>query len=655
MTDPNDPTELPPLLEGFQRAIDEEVLAIEQDLARRGLDEPVVAAGGHEADVDASGSAYDWTLPPGRYAIRTDDAVRVVCRDSEAQGFVGRWEPSTRTVRVHLPESLGKLAGPAELRFDPTWLLSALAGRLSSIGSDPEAYHTETALSLFGMRYPETGHRAVPEAREDGLNEGQRGALGRILGSRVQLVWGPPGTGKTLLLGRATGELARDGRVLVAATTNAAVDQAARRIAEGMGTAAVADGRILRVGAGYRPDPELDLSLEAVLARQEERDPGRFTRLLVELEQELGLRPDRSPAMSPSRRYGVVLARARVAGSTGALSRAGLILGELQRARARLLARADVIATTFAHLTLREDLWAQRFHSFVVDEASAAPLPYVFAGACLASDRAVAVGDFQQLPAVVRSRDGEAARWLGRDIFRQTGAIDPESGRNLPDPHDGLCAMLTEQYRMVPEIRQLVSGLYYGGRLKDAPSVTSGRSGLAPLVLVDTSSLRPVVEREEGSRANAAHVETLVRLLELLGRSGVSDVGVVTPYRLQSRRIFQQVRSRLGRSAPRDLEIATIHRFQGREKTAVIVDTVDGPPGASWFLNERRNADFPRLLNVAISRSRDALILIGSPDGLRRVLPENALLVRVLEAIRGDGVTLEASRLAGAASRLWRT
>ena len=653
MTAQNDPTDVTTLLDGFQRAIEEEVLAIEQDLARRGLDEPVVAAGGHEAEVDASGFAYDWTLPPGRYAIRTDDAVRVACRDAEVQGFVGRWDHSTRTVRVHLPESLGKLAGPAELRFDPTWLLSALAGRLSSIGTEPRAYHTETALSLFGLRYPETGRRPVPEAGEDGLNEGQRVALCRILGSRAQLVWGPPGTGKTLLLGRAVRELAREGRVLVAATTNAAVDQAARRIAEGLGAEAVAEGRVLRVGAGYRPDAELDLSLEAVLARREQRDPGRLSRLLEELEAELGLRPDRSRQADPLRRYGAVLARARAGGSTGALARAGLVLGELQRSRARLLARADVIVTTFAHLTLREDLWALRFRSFVVDEASAAPLPYVFAGACLASDRAVAVGDFQQLPAVVRSREGEAARWLGRDIFRQSGAIDPEAGRNLPDTRDQLCAMLTEQYRMVPEIRRLVSGLFYGGRLKDAPAGGSCRAGLAPLVLVDTSTLKPVVEREEGSRANPAHVETLIRLLELLGRSGVSDVGVVTPYRLQSRRIAQQVRSRLGRSAPRELEIATIHRFQGREKTAVIVDTVDGPPGASWFLNERRNPDFPRLLNVAISRSREALIVVGSPDGLRRVLPQGALLVQVVEEIQRDGVTLEASRLAGVAGDLW--
>jgi len=144
----------------------------------------------------------------------------------------------------------------------------------------------------------------------------------------------------------------------------------------------------------------------------------------------------------------------------------------------------------------------------------------------------------------------------------------------------------------------------------------------------------------------------LVQLLELLGLRGVNDVGVVTPYRLQSRRIFGQVRARLGRSAPRDLEVATIHRFQGREKSVVILDTVDAPPGGSWFLNERRNPDFPRLLNVAMSRSRETLIVVGTGAGLAKTLPPDALLLRTVDTIRERGRVIDGSRLAGQGSAL---
>ncbi len=633
-------------LEGFQQAIDEEILAIQDDLARRGIGQPVEASGGHEVDTDSTGFVYDWTLPPGKYVIRVDDAVRVACQAGETLGFVTRWDPPTRVLRVGVPDWLGRLAGRADLTFDPTWLLRALDGRLAAIDSDSTSYHTGTAMRLFGARFPETGTREAGAAQRDGLNDCQARALGRILGSRTQLVWGPPGTGKTRLLGQAVTALAEEGKVLVLATTNVSVDEAARRVSVRMGSESVAEGRIVRVGAGYSPSGDADLSIEAIVQRREDRDPGRLTRLLEDLESELGVGRPRTAGAGLRQRYGAVLARARAGTAAGALARVGHLTAELQRAGARVLTRADVVLTTFARLTLRDDLWGLRFQSLLVDEASMAPLPYLFAGACLASDRAVAVGDFRQLPSVVTSRGAEAARWLRRDIFRQSGSIDPENGRDLPDPRDELCAMLTEQYRMASRIRLLVSDLFYGGRLTDAPSVSSRQTATSPLVLVDTETLRPEVERAEGSRANAAHVEVLVQLLELLGRRGVTDVGIVTPYRLQSRRIFHRVRARLGRAAPTGLEVATIHRFQGREKAAVILDTVDAPPGGSWFLNERRNPDFPSLLNVALSRSRETLIVVGTSGGLRQTLPPEALLIRTLETIRERGRVIDGAHLA---------
>ena len=103
---------------------------------------------------------------------------------------------------------------------------------------------------------------------------------------------------------------------------------------------------------------------------------------------------------------------------------------------------------------------------------------------------------------------------------------------------------------------------------------------------------------------------------------------------------------RLGRTAPRGLEIATIHRFQGREKSVVILDTVDAPPGGSWFLNESRNPDFPRLFNVALSRSRDSLVIVGTQAGLRRTLPAGSLLPRVLDRVVESGSVLDASSVA---------
>lgn len=643
-------TRLAPLLDGLLHgclaAVDEEILAVREDLRRRGIDGPVPASGGARIETGTAGPLYAWSLPPGRYAIRPEDAVRVETERGGGLGFVSAFDPRGPSVRVRLGEWLGPHPGPALLTFDPTWLLEALAGRLHEVEEDPGRFHPVTALRLFGQEYPGTGEREPGATEADGLDPSQRAALARVLGSASQFVWGPPGTGKTRLLGHAVASLAREGRVLVVATTNVAVDEAAASVATRLGEAAVAGNRVVRPGAADSLTGDPRLSLEAAVERAEAREPGRMSRVLSELEGTLldGAGRAATPGLTLAERHARLLGLARRHGDDDLLARAARLSGERARAERRALDGADVIVTTFARLAAREELAEQRFGTVVIDEAAAAPLPYVLFAACLASDRAAAFGDFQQLPPVVMSRGPAARRWLSRDLFRQAGVVTEGPGE-LPSPSDRLCAMLDRQYRMRPPIRALVGDLFYGGRLLDAPEVERRGGAGGAIALVDTTSLEPSVERTDGSRENAAHVEVLLQALELLARAGVEDIAVVTPYRAQSRRLGRLVRARLGRAAPAGLEISTIHRFQGREKSVVILDTVDAPPGRSWFLDERRNPEFPRLLNVALSRSRDLLLVVATVQGLARTLPAEALLNRVVARVVADGVRIDGRRV----------
>ena len=639
-------TPLDELLDGGLLALDEEIDAVREDLQSRGLGSPLSASDGIRIGRPGLATQYEWTLPPGRYSIRLDDAVRVECERGSGLGFVTKFDAARPAVRVRLGEWLGPHPGPATLTFDPTWLLEALAFRLREIGDDPQRFYPSTALRLFGREFPETGRSELPSDVDEGLNDSQQDALVRILGSRAQLVWGPPGTGKTRLLGSAVAALARTGRVLVVATTNVAVDEAASRIVDCLGGAAVEQNRLIRVGAEFSPTGDPALAPEAAVERAERREPTRVSRALLELEGTLldGRSRKETADLMLAERQARILARARGEGDDALVQRAGRLTGDLVRATRRVLDDADVVLTTFARLAVRDELAAQRFAFVVIDEASTAPLPYVLHAACLASEGAAAFGDFQQLPPVVVSRGGYARRWLSRDLFRETGVVTGSEMEQLPSPDDRLCAMLVEQYRMRPAIRALVGDLFYGGRLLDAAPIVEADNRAPALVLLETGHLDPAVNRVDGSRENSIHLEVITQLLEVLGREGVTDVGVVTPYRAQTRSLWRAVHGRLGRTAPSNLEISTIHRFQGREKSVVILDTVDAPPGLSWFLNERRNPDFPRLLNVALSRSRDLLIVVGTSAGLTRTLPSDALLNRVVQRITRDGETIDARR-----------
>jgi hypothetical protein len=443
------------------------------------------------------------------------------------------------------------------------------------------------------------------------------------------------------LVAQAAVELSAEGRVLVVAGTNGAVDEVAARIRSLMDPQSISANQVIRVGAEFGGASDPELSLEAAVQRRIEGGAGGIARALDELEGQHDLRAPAGNGPAPGAR--ARLARLRAVALGGDDPGAGRTLGRLAVAVTRqailALEDADVVLTTLARLAVREELRNLRFESVILDEASAAPLPYAALAAAHARSRAVAVGDFQQLPPIVQSDGPAADRWLRRDVFRETEVVrgGPSGEVALPSPRDALCAMLTVQYRMAPAIRALVSELFYADRLEDAPELRRGAPGWEPLLLLDTSALDPRVERLEGSRRNRVHAEVVVRLLELAADAGLQEVAVVSPYRQQTRAVRELVTGRLGAAAPRGLEVSTIHRFQGREKTLVVIDTVDAPPGRSWFLDERRNPDLPRLLNVALSRAQEMLVVVGCVDGLRKTLPQSALLNRVIERVGRHG------------------
>ena len=477
-------------------AIDEEIEAVTADLSRRRLDRPIPALSGRLRGEAGTGYRYAFQIAGGTYDIRADDRVRIHAGGREALGVVHRFDRTLGLLQAVSPEWLGERLDGAELEFDPTWLLRELSTRLAEVGQDPEEYFPDTVLGAFGRLPPRLGRESPRLDSSADLNEPQRDALERVLGSSAQLVWGPPGTGKSRLVARAALELALRGRVLVAATTNGAVDEIARRLASIADPALLDRDRIIRVGFDLGAAPDTRIDLGAALARRIDGGAGGVDRTLAEHEEQLGARPPagsregRPPALNPYARAGRLLSLARSRGNAESARALGRVMLEIARQAEAVLEEADIVLTTFARLSIREELRELRFESLLIDEASTAPLPYVALAASRVAGPAIAVGDFQQLPPVVSSTAPAAMRWLRTDLFREAGVVggagagaeaggDPEAGAALPSPNDGLCAMLDLQYRMAPDIRELVSGFFYGGRLRDAPEIAERAADVA--------------------------------------------------------------------------------------------------------------------------------------------------------------------------------
>ena len=387
--------ELKRLITGCRAAIDEEIDAVRADLERRGIAGPIAPVAGTPVSGVGTTRLYDWTLPPGRYGMRVDDAVTIETGNGSGLGVVVRFDPSRNVLRTATESSFGSPPGPATLTFDPTWLLSALDSRLAYIDDNPRKFHADTILKLFGFRYPGVGDAGVERHADTDLNASQVTALSRVLGSDIQFIWGPPGTGKTHVLGHAAAELAASGRVLVVASTNVAVDEAAARITRVLGPDAVEANRIIRFGAGEIPASDPSLSVDASVTRAERLVPGGLTRVLEEAGDRLGTRlaPDDTMAIATSR---VLAAAARSADPSDA-ALASRVGAAYQAAVRRALESADVVLATLARISVRDELAALRFTSVLIDEASAVTLPYALFAAALAERRVAVFGDFQHI------------------------------------------------------------------------------------------------------------------------------------------------------------------------------------------------------------------------------------------------------------------
>lgn len=293
------------------------------------------------------------------------------------------------------------------------------------------------------------------------------------------------------------------------------------------------------------------------------------------------------------------------------------------------------------------------FDVVIVDEASMVLLPALYFAAGLAREKVVVSGDFRQLPPIVQTDQKAIIDEIGNDVFEAAGvtrAVD--DGRT--DPR---MAFLKEQYRMHRSICDLISAFMYRGKLRTSVHVEErpieARDPLTgPLTIVDTSSLWPFeTQTTSFSRYNLVHALVVRNLVQQLHEAGnVQDgqaLGVCTPYSAQAkliRRLIEDENDLKGIVYP-----GTVHRYQGDEKTAIIIDIPESV-GGSRFIGRFLQGDHPsddgaKLLNVAVSRAREHLVIVANLTYLDGRLPSGALLRDMLFKMQAAGRILDAREI----------
>ena len=422
----------------------------------------------------------------------------------------------------------------------------------------------------------------VPESELPHLNAGQRAWIADAeTGKSLSILHGPPGTGKTTSLiafiGRA---VTRGEKLLVCAPSNAAVDLLVTGCAD-RGWPVVRIGHPMRLDEsviqwGLDAQVEKDASFKQVKALRKRADASwkeanRFHR---------NFGPEERAARTHNKR------EARSLESEAA---------DLESYIAERLVRdAAVVCCTLAGAA--DELVARmQFDWVVMDESGQAMQP----AALIAMRRAkklILAGDPFQLPPVIKS---DEAIKKGLEISILERAMGPQ------------VHMLTEQYRMHPQIMAPASAAFYEGKLQASARMPQHRCDEQALLFIDTAGRGFEEEQAPGSESSLNKEEAcfvIERVEELLANHPDYSIGIIAPYRAQVDQLITQMTERLGPNCfeTNSITCATVDAFQGQERDIMVISlTRSNGTGEIGFLKEYRR------MNVAMTRAKHHLLIVG--------------------------------------------
>ncbi|XP_075390457.1 DNA replication ATP-dependent helicase/nuclease DNA2 [Tenrec ecaudatus] len=292
-----------------------------------------------------------------------------------------------------------------------------------------------------------------------------------------------------------------------------------------------------------------------------------------------------------------------------------------------------IVATTC--MGINHPIFSRKMFDFcIVDEASQISQP-VCLGPLFFSRRFVLVGDHQQLPPLVLNREARALG-MSESLFQRLGQ------------NTSAVVQLTVQYRMNSKIMSLSNKLIYEGKLEcgsdkvahaviNLPNVKNVQLELDadfsenswlnevlepnnPVCFLNTDKIPAPEQVEKRGVSNIVEAKLIAFLTSLFIKAGCkpSDIGIIAPYRQQLKIINDLLTS----SSVGMVEVNTVDKYQGRDKSIILVSFVrnnkDGNLGE--LLKDWRR------LNVAITRAKHKLILLGCVPSLSHYPPLERLL-----------------------------
>ncbi len=453
---------------------------------------------------------------------------------------------------------------------------------------------------LLGLKKPLS---TVDYTTENNLTqeEKQKNVIEKALAAEDYfLIVGPPGTGKTSVFARQLIEKyhAEDGvNILVMAYTNRAVDELCAAISLAFGEDESSCEKYIRIGS--------ELSCGEAYRH----------RLLQNISHNANSRKDLLEAIGQTR----------------------------------------IFVGTLASITGKPELFGlKKFNVAIIDEASQILEPQIV-GLLPLFDKFILIGDHKQLSTITL-----------QDEYKSKVSEENLNKIELYDCRESLFERLfrtaskngwvhaydtlTYHGRMHEEIASLVNAAFYGNMLKIATDrqsaplkyasvddadkfqslIASRRVAFVPVRTIDDSCL--------SDKINLAEADVVVSLskalVDLYKKNGINfdpnkTLGIITPYRNQIALIKHRLEE-AGIPEFKNIMVDTVERYQGSQRDVIILSfCFNRPYQLRYFSNMNQEGTVDRKLNVAVTRAREQLFLVGNDHILNSNTIYRDILMRI--------------------------
>ncbi len=432
---------------------------------------------------------------------------------------------------------------------------------------------------LLGRRFPEVHSSSLVKLNGQEyahLTENQLDVLKRMITAPDYfLLWGPPGTGKTSVLICKYIQYIMDhtsDNLYVLAYTNRAVDELCAAI-DSLGQPYTSN--YIRIGSKYGADE----------------------------------------------RYLPNMMRSKIKG----ISRRNKLQEKIKSHR--------MVVGTIASLASRQLIYDYITPDrVVVDEASQILEPNII-GLLTRFKQFVLVGDHKQLPAVVTQRKEESV--VKQEELQEIGLVNRRNSlferlyhRAKNEGKDYVYGQLNMQARMHKDIMEFPNNRFYYGALKAMVSVERLFEDVDSVIPRLGFIQAPVPELEALSKTNHEEIQQIVSILPRFLSLGFKpkEIGIITPFRAQIAAMHKSIQLNL--PACTAVAIDTVERYQGSAKKVILISFCCNSVMQFEQMQSLDDEQVDRKLNVALTRAKEHLILVGD----ERILRTNPIYDDLLNA-----------------------